>query len=73
MGQILVRQLDDATITRLEIAARERNTSVEALARAAIQAAATLTADEKSRWSVECRRSPNARPCRGFGKRPAWI
>ena len=36
MGQILVRQLDDATIARLKIRARERKTSVEALAREAI-------------------------------------
>jgi plasmid stability protein len=47
MGQILVRQLDDATITRLKIVARERKTSVEALAREAINAAAKLTIDEK--------------------------
>ena len=47
MGQILVRQLDDSTITRLKIVARERKTSVEALAREAINAAAKLTVDEK--------------------------
>ncbi len=47
MGQILVRQLDDATITRLKIAARERKTSVEALAREAINKAATLSVEEK--------------------------
>ena len=47
MGQLLVRQLDDATITRLKIVARERRTSVEALARQAIADAAKLTLDEK--------------------------
>ncbi len=47
MGQILVRQLDDATITRLKIVARERKTSVEALARQAISDVAKLTVDEK--------------------------
>ncbi len=47
MGQILVRQLDDATITRLKIVARERKTSVEALARQAISDAAKLTVEEK--------------------------
>ena len=36
MGQILVRQLDDATIEKLKTLARERKTSVEALARDAI-------------------------------------
>lgn len=47
MGQILVRQLDDATLTRLKIRAQERKTSVEALAREAITQAATLTVEEK--------------------------
>jgi plasmid stability protein len=47
MGQILVRQLDDAAIERLKRRARERNTSVEALAREAIQKAAELSVEEK--------------------------
>lgn len=33
MGQILVRQLDEAAIARLKSRARERNMSLEALAR----------------------------------------
>jgi antitoxin FitA len=47
MGQLLVRQLDDAMIARLKIRARERKTSVEALAREAIGKAAELTVEEK--------------------------
>lgn len=47
MGQILVRQLDEATIERLKARARERKTSVEALAREALTEAAKLTAEEK--------------------------
>ena len=47
MGQILIRQLDDTTIARLKVAARERKTSVEALAREAVTRAAELTVDEK--------------------------
>ena len=47
MGQILVRQLDDATIDRLKARARERKTSVEALAREALTEAARLTTEEK--------------------------
>ena len=47
MGQILVRQLDDAAIERLKARARERNTSVEALAREAIHKAAELSIEEK--------------------------
>lgn len=62
MGQILVRQLDDAAIDRLKVRARERRTSVEALAREAIHRAAELGVDEKlaifrrmQKWSVEAR------------------
>lgn len=47
MGQILVRQLDDAVIARLKDRARERKTSVEALARQAITKAAELSVEEK--------------------------
>jgi plasmid stability protein len=47
MGQLLIRQLDDGAITRLKVRARERNMSVEALAREAIVKAAELTIAEK--------------------------
>lgn len=47
MGQMLVRQLDDAAIERLKARAREKNTSVEALAREAIHRAAELSVEEK--------------------------
>ncbi len=47
MGQMLVRQLDDAALKRLRIRARERRISVEALAREAIHKAAELTVEEK--------------------------
>ena len=47
MGQILVRQLDDAAIERLKARARERKTSVEALAREAIHKSAALSGEEK--------------------------
>lgn len=47
MGQILIRQLDDQTIARLKLRARERKMSVEALAREAISDAARLTVEEK--------------------------
>ena len=67
MGQILVRQLDDAAIERLKIRAREENTSVEALAREAIHKAAELGVDEKmalvrrsQEWSRKARISGSA-------------
>jgi plasmid stability protein len=47
MAQILVRQLDDSAIERLRVRARERKTSVEALAREAIHKAADLGVEEK--------------------------
>lgn len=47
MGQILVRQLDDAVIARLKDRAREQKTSVEALARQAITKASELSVEEK--------------------------
>jgi plasmid stability protein len=47
MGQILVRQLDDRLIARLKARAKERKTSVEALAREAIAKAAEATVEEK--------------------------
>jgi plasmid stability protein len=47
MGQLLVRQLDDAAIERLKARARAEKTSVEALAREAIHKAAELTVEEK--------------------------
>jgi plasmid stability protein len=48
MGQILIRQLDDAAIERLKLRARERKTSVEALVRDAIhRVAAELSSEEK--------------------------
>ncbi|HTU10721.1 MAG TPA: hypothetical protein VMG08_07450 [Allosphingosinicella sp.] len=47
MGQILVRQLDDAAIERLKARAREKGTSVEALAREAIHKAAEFSVEEK--------------------------
>jgi plasmid stability protein len=47
MGQMLVRQLDDAAIQRLKVRARERGVSAEALAREAIHKAAELGVEEK--------------------------
>ena len=48
MGQMTVRQLDDALLSRLKARAKAQRTSAEALAREAIhQAADRLTPDEK--------------------------
>ena len=47
MGQMVVRQLDDAKLARLRARAKAERTSVEALARDAIHQAAMPTAEEK--------------------------
>lgn len=48
MGQMTIRQLDDAAIARLKMKAREQRTSAEALARQAIhREAKSLTVEEK--------------------------
>ena len=47
MAQILVRQIDDAALERLKARAREKKTSVEALAREAIHKAAEQGGEEK--------------------------
>ncbi len=47
MGQMLVRQLDDAALERLKRRARERGTSAESLAREAIHRAAELGVEDK--------------------------
>lgn len=47
MGQILIRNLDDEKLARLKARAKAENTSVEALARAAVHKAALLSVGEK--------------------------
>lgn len=47
MGQITIRKLDDEKLERLKARAKAENTSVEALARAAVHKAAGLSVDEK--------------------------
>lgn len=47
MGQLLIRQLDDAKLERLKRRARELKMSTEALARGAIYKAAQLSVEEK--------------------------
>ena len=56
MGQMIVRQLDDAKLARLKARAKQQRTSVEALAREAIhQVADILTADEKLELAQQLR------------------
>ncbi|MGS1017824.1 FitA-like ribbon-helix-helix domain-containing protein [Allosphingosinicella humi] len=73
MGQILVRQLDDAAIERLKIRARERKTSVEALAREAIYKAAEMTADEKRGLVRKMLDAGERAKVRGVSQTPGWM
>src|SRR5690242_7987563 len=50
MGQMLVRNLDDAVIERLKRKALERGTSLEQLAREALTAAAAPTEADRAAW-----------------------
>ena len=72
MGQILVRQLDDAAIERLKIRARERKTSVEALAREAIHKAAELSVEEKRAIVRRMQESGERAKVPGVEQTPGW-
>lgn len=53
MGQMVIRQLDDAALARLKLRAKANRTSAEALAREAIHRAAQLTLDEKRELALQ--------------------
>ena len=72
MAQILVRQLDDAAVRRLKVRAREKNTSVEALAREAIHKAAELSVEEKRALIGRMRAAGERAKVPGTAQTPAW-
>ena len=49
MGQILVRKISEETVERLRLLAEERNVSVEALAREALESAARRKTQDELR------------------------
>lgn len=73
MGQLLVRQLDDAAIARLKARAKARKTSVEALAREAIQKAAELTVEEKLDLARRMQQAGERAKVPGVKQTPGWI
>lgn len=73
MGQLLIRQLDDADLDRLRARAKSRKTSVEALAREAIRKEARLTADERVALVGEMREKFEAAKRPGVEQTPGWI
>ena len=73
MGQILVRQLDDSVIARLKDRARERKTSVEALARQAITTAAELSVEEKLAVVRKMQEWSSTAIIPGVNQTPGWV
>ncbi|QMW24066.1 hypothetical protein [Sandaracinobacteroides saxicola] len=72
MGQILIRQIDDADLDRLRTRAKAQRTSVEALAREAIRREARLTATEKRALVSEMWAATDALKIEGVRQTPAW-
>jgi plasmid stability protein len=73
MGQMLVRQLDDAKLARLKARAKSERTSAEALAREAIhQAAGGLSAEEKLALVREMQEAGERAKVPGVKQTPGW-
>ncbi|MGH6785873.1 MAG: FitA-like ribbon-helix-helix domain-containing protein [Novosphingobium sp.] len=74
MGQMTVRQLDDALMARLKLRAKASGTSTEALARDAIhRAAEVLTPSEKRALVVEMLAASDAAKVPGAKQTPGWV
>lgn len=73
MGQIIVRQLDDAKLARLKERAKRQRTSAEALAREAIHRAAdTLSAEEKLALAQRLRAETAELISSNVAQTPGW-
>lgn len=69
MGQLLIRNLDDAVIDRLKRLAKANGRSLEAEARATLETGRQLTAAEKQQLSARARTLTANRP----GSVEAWV
>lgn len=73
MGQMLIRQLDDAKLARLKARAKAERTSAEALAREAIHRfAGELSAEEKRALVREMWAKSEAAKVPGAVQTPGW-
>lgn len=72
MGQILIRQIDDMTLNILRARARASKTSVEALAREAIRAAAAPTVAERQALVRDMQARYQAARIAGVEQTPGW-
>lgn len=73
MGQMVVRQLDDAKLERLKHRARLQKTSAEALAREAIHKAAELTVEEKLTLVGKMQEAGERAKIPGAEQTPGWV
>jgi plasmid stability protein len=73
MGQMVVRQLDDAKLERLKQRARLQKTSAEALAREAIHKAAELTIAEKLALVRKMQEAGERAKVQGVQQTPGWV
>lgn len=72
MGQIVIRNLDDEKLARLKARAKAENTSVEALARAAVHKAATWSIAEKLALARRLREAGERAVVPGVPQTPGW-
>jgi plasmid stability protein len=73
MGQLLIRQLDDADLDRLRARAKARKTSVEALAREAIRKEARMTVEEKLALVKQMHDEFEKIKVPGVEQTPGWV
>jgi plasmid stability protein len=73
MGQLLIRQLDDADLSRLRARAKARKTSVEALAREAIRKEARMTVEEKLALVKQMQDEFEKIKTPGVEQTPGWV
>jgi plasmid stability protein len=73
MGQMVVRQLDDAKLERLKQRAKLQKTSAEALAREAIHKAAELTVAEKLALVRKMQEAGERAKVQGVQQTPGWV
>jgi plasmid stability protein len=73
VGQLLIRQLDDADLGRLRARAKARKTSVEALAREAIRKEARLTVEEKLSLVKQMQDEFEKIKVPGVEQTPGWV
>lgn len=73
MAQLLIRQIDADDMARLKVRAKVNRTSVEALAREAVQRAAKLTGEEKVALARKAPAETAKLMIPGVDQTPGWV